>query len=212
MCIRDSIKGAFSIHEDTIFGSTRESIVAWDRNELSKIGALQRQTGLRHVHGRVYSRDSQYFVASFDGRVELTFLAKLPSSSAFVFECPAIKEFFYRLPGKPIRRLSTNQEIATLDGNISLSRCGQFVKGPRKYLDLATGKEHYGWNAESGTIARIPMVNENYLKKIKRVAIDSNRIILETRRGVYFEFRYVCLLYTSPSPRDRTRSRMPSSA
>ena len=23
---------------------------------------------------------------------------------------------------------------------------------------------------------------------------------------------YVCLLYTSPSPRDRTRSRMPSSA
>ena len=30
-----------------------------------------------------------------------------------------------------------------------------------------------------------------------------------------FEFRgnvYTCLLYTSPSPRDRTRSRMPSSA
>ena len=26
------------------------------------------------------------------------------------------------------------------------------------------------------------------------------------------EFLWVCLLYTSPSPRDRTRSRMPSSA
>ena len=26
------------------------------------------------------------------------------------------------------------------------------------------------------------------------------------------EYRYACLLYTSPSPRDRTRSRMPSSA
>ena len=26
------------------------------------------------------------------------------------------------------------------------------------------------------------------------------------------EGRYICLLYTSPSPRDRTRSRMPSSA
>ena len=24
--------------------------------------------------------------------------------------------------------------------------------------------------------------------------------------------KYICLLYTSPSPRDRTRSRMPSSA
>ena len=27
-----------------------------------------------------------------------------------------------------------------------------------------------------------------------------------------FEYLYDCLLYTSPSPRDRTRSRMPSSA
>ena len=27
-----------------------------------------------------------------------------------------------------------------------------------------------------------------------------------------FEHQYGCLLYTSPSPRDRTRSRMPSSA
>ena len=33
----------------------------------------------------------------------------------------------------------------------------------------------------------------------------------ETVRGTYAEY-VVCLLYTSPSPRDRTRSRMPSSA
>ena len=31
-------------------------------------------------------------------------------------------------------------------------------------------------------------------------------------RGVSFDELKVCLLYTSPSPRDRTRSRMPSSA
>ena len=30
--------------------------------------------------------------------------------------------------------------------------------------------------------------------------------------AVPFAFLYFCLLYTSPSPRDRTRSRMPSSA
>ena len=30
--------------------------------------------------------------------------------------------------------------------------------------------------------------------------------------AVGFMLRYLCLLYTSPSPRDRTRSRMPSSA
>ncbi|WDT36643.1 hypothetical protein PVA38_09915 [Streptococcus pneumoniae D39] len=28
----------------------------------------------------------------------------------------------------------------------------------------------------------------------------------------FFTLYYSCLLYTSPSPRDRTRSRMPSSA
>ena len=32
----------------------------------------------------------------------------------------------------------------------------------------------------------------------------------EVKKGDYF--LYTCLLYTSPSPRDRTRSRMPSSA
>ena len=30
--------------------------------------------------------------------------------------------------------------------------------------------------------------------------------------GKYMQYYYDCLLYTSPSPRDRTRSRMPSSA
>ena len=34
--------------------------------------------------------------------------------------------------------------------------------------------------------------------------------------AIYFNYgtvdHYICLLYTSPSPRDRTRSRMPSSA
>jgi integral membrane protein len=30
--------------------------------------------------------------------------------------------------------------------------------------------------------------------------------------GMLHGYLYICLLYTSPSPRDRTRSRMPSSA
>ena len=34
----------------------------------------------------------------------------------------------------------------------------------------------------------------------------------ELLRVAAFELRELCLLYTSPSPRDRTRSRMPSSA
>ena len=36
--------------------------------------------------------------------------------------------------------------------------------------------------------------------------------ILESVDGILKRLNYPCLLYTSPSPRDRTRSRMPSSA
>ena len=38
------------------------------------------------------------------------------------------------------------------------------------------------------------------------------KIGIESSDGAYFARCRVCLLYTSPSPRDRTRSRMPSSA
>ena len=42
---------------------------------------------------------------------------------------------------------------------------------------------------------------------------ESARIALAIARGVSFAHqRLICLLYTSPSPRDRTRTRMPSSA
>ena len=40
---------------------------------------------------------------------------------------------------------------------------------------------------------------------------DSARKLVETARDKVSDFQ-ACLLYTSPSPRDRTRSRMPSSA
>ena len=36
--------------------------------------------------------------------------------------------------------------------------------------------------------------------------------IMTKSRKIFFTYNKICLLYTSPSPRDRTRSRMPSSA
>ena len=47
--------------------------------------------------------------------------------------------------------------------------------------------------------------------KLIREEIEQVEVIVESRNGkknLYID----CLLYTSPSPRDRTRSRMPSSA
>ena len=65
--------------------------------------------------------------------------------------------------------------------------------------------------------------SEKELIKIKRIdaqitkKIDSELILGAQKASLGDEVRfskevYDCLLYTSPSPRDRTRSRMPSSA
>ena len=43
-----------------------------------------------------------------------------------------------------------------------------------------------------------------------RVVVNEDEVELIRDRGD--SYTYTCLLYTSPSPRDRTRSRMPSSA
>ena len=42
--------------------------------------------------------------------------------------------------------------------------------------------------------------------------IESFGILLERLENGYVEQSMICLLYTSPSPRDRQKSRMPSSA
>ena len=61
----------------------------------------------------------------------------------------------------------------------------------------------------------------NKFNRVKRVAkrkyynkeFNEHKGKLRNRRAFCMRMRqYGCLLYTSPSPRDRTRSRMPSSA
>ena len=49
------------------------------------------------------------------------------------------------------------------------------------------------------------------LSLIPIVETDHPANLLELRRHITSNYN-ICLLYTSPSPRDRTRSRMPSSA
>ena len=51
-------------------------------------------------------------------------------------------------------------------------------------------------------------IDENYVRYCTVVMAS----ILENNKMDDITFHIVCLLYTSPSPRDRTRSRMPSSA
>ena len=50
------------------------------------------------------------------------------------------------------------------------------------------------------------------LLKNNKISIQSSVYLMFLRNEIYFNSSNSCLLYTSPSPRDRTRSRMPSSA
>ena len=50
------------------------------------------------------------------------------------------------------------------------------------------------------------------LSKINFISGHINPQIIETIKNISTQFQNTCLLYTSPSPRDGCRSRMPSSA
>ena len=74
-----------------------------------------------------------------------------------------------------------------------------------------------GGNGGGGVVGTtIPPMFEDFWDDVT-ISSELNDIIIETRsvpdyRSPYFTPSSGCLLYTSPSPRDRTRSRMPSSA
>ena len=59
-------------------------------------------------------------------------------------------------------------------------------------------------------------LSDNAALRIKEIMTnaekDSIGVRVSVKSGGCAGMSYVCLLYTSPSPRDRTRSRMPSSA
>ena len=76
---------------------------------------------------------------------------------------------------------------------------------------------NYRWRDSPDTIARL--VNADKIKTIatQQVLLKPNEacaMIVDGRIGDILTETLLknCLLYTSPSPRDRTRSRMPSSA
>ena len=79
-------------------------------------------------------------------------------------------------------------------GSKKCHSCGKMAENPYKYTIVPSRK--YG---------TIPTYNKAEAK------MRPNREDLKGDKKVTINY-YCCLLYTSPSPRDRTRSRMPSSA
>ena len=60
------------------------------------------------------------------------------------------------------------------------------------------------------------VVPDTFWKKMQlaRIGILVKLLLMELDKATFkqLHYNYVCLLYTSPSPRDRQKSRMPSSA
>ena len=78
------------------------------------------------------------------------------------------------------------------------------------FLGCADTKQKLGYESENGSEVDIYVGNVESTEIIRKWFDSYNARDLETVSSI--EHDDVCLLYTSPSPRDRTRSRMPSSA
>ena len=65
-----------------------------------------------------------------------------------------------------------------------------------KILDTTTGPKSYDW----------------YRKKVADMTTPGARSLIRKGKATLRPKYGICLLYTSPSPRDRQKSRMPSSA
>ena len=87
-----------------------------------------------------------------------------------------------------------------------------FAKG------VAMGAANVIPGVSGGTIALITGIYERLINALKSGDITSLKLLLSGKFSDFWQridgrwLSILCLLYTSPSPRDRTRSRMPSSA
>ena len=79
-------------------------------------------------------------------------------------------------------------------------------------LILTHGKTYVDKRLMENTLGLVGEAGE-FAEKIKKQIRDGNEINqLELVKELGDVLFYVCLLYTSPSPRDKRQSRMPSSA
>ena len=79
---------------------------------------------------------------------------------------------------------------------------------PSYYVTVSNGRAQLRSSARTGVI-------QTFGSNIETAIVQGQAIIATSSKGVTYEYAIqnnYCLLYTSPSPRDKRQSRMPSSA
>ena len=99
--------------------------------------------------------------------------------------------------------VANNQQVDALEEKlVQVNRVAKVVKGGRIFgftalTVVGDGNGRVGFGR--GKAKEVPIAIQKAMENARRSMVE-------------VELNNTCLLYTSPSPRDRTRSRMPSSA
>ena len=90
---------------------------------------------------------------------------------------------------------------------------GDHARSVAAFLTGAHPKKTHGSNIRNGqSVDQIAAQKIGHLTKLPSLELGTEPSSPAGRCDSGYSCLYTCLLYTSPSPRDRTRSRMPSSA
>ena len=118
-------------------------------------------------------------------------------------------------------RGNSRDEPELIEKLVGINRVAKVVKGGRRFGFAALvvvgdgrGRAGFGTGKAREVPEAIRKATEGAKRNMVRVPLRDGRTLHHDIKGRYGAGNVLlrCLLYTSPSPRDRTRSRMPSSA
>ena len=105
----------------------------------------------------------------------------------------------------------TTHHVYNIERNFTISARG-IGTARRNALSHEEEEDKEEEDDEDEESEQIEEDRENGVAQDMHEAEERKKRLVLTKQAFYQSLLYICLLYTSPSPRDRQKSRMPSSA